>query len=156
MFQYRKKSWNKKIWIAKKIGTQENDYGTEIPIYDKPVEYMMNVQPLSSETDIAEFGENAKQVQRAVIEYKKYFGEFKEFDVAYLDGVSPLDNGGEFVVNVKDINAERVKIIDNLKVENLTTGELKCYTCENANYRLYPPRNQNKVILLYFERLTAK
>ena len=123
MFQYRKKEWNKKIWIAKKIGTQENDYGTEIPIYDKPQEYMMNVQPLSSEADIAEFGENAKQVQRAVIEYKKYFGKFKEFDVAYLDGVTP----------------------DGEKVNG-----------ENANYRLYPPRNQNKVILLYFERLTAK
>ena len=123
MFQYRKKEWNKKIWIAKKIGTQENDYGTEIPIYDKPQEYMMNVQPLSSEADIAEFGENAKQVQRAVIEYKKYFGKFKEFDVAYLDGVTP---DGE------EVNGE------------------------NANYRLYPPRNQNKVILLYFERLTAK
>ena len=123
VFQYRKKEWNKKIWIAKKIGTQENDYGTEIPIYDKPEEYMMNVQPLSSEADIAEFGENAKQVQRAVIEYKKYFGKFKEFDVAYLDGVTP---DGE------EVNGE------------------------NANYRLYPPRNQNKVILLYFERLTAK
>ena len=123
VFQYRKKEWNKKIWIAKKIGTQENDYGTEIPVYDKPVEYMMNVQPLSSEADIAEFGENAKQVQRAVIEYKKYFGEFKEFDVAYLDGATP---DGE------EVNGE------------------------NANYRLYPPRNQNKVILLYFERLTAK
>ena len=123
VFQYRKKEWNKKIWIAKKIGTKENDYGTEIPIYDKPVQYMMNVQPLSSEADIAEFGENAKQVQRAVIEYKKYFGEFKEFDVAYLDGVTP---DGE------EVNGE------------------------NANYRLYPPRNQNKVILLYFERLTAK
>ena len=123
MFQYRKKEWNKKIWIAKKIGTQENDHGTEIPIYDKPVEYMMNVQPLSSEADIAEFGENAKQVQRAVIEYKKYFGKFKEFDVAYLDGVTP---DGE------EVNGE------------------------NANYRLYPPRNQNKVILLYFERLIAK
>ena len=123
VFQYRKKEWNKKIWIANKIGTQENDYGTEIPIYDKPEEYMMNVQPLSSEADIAEFGENAKQVQRAVIEYKKYFGKFKEFDVAYLDGVTP---DGE------EVNGE------------------------NANYRLYPPRNQNKVILLYFERLTAK
>ena len=123
VFQYRIKEWNKKIWIAKKIGTKENDYGTEIPIYDKPVQYMMNVQPLSSEADIAEFGENAKQVQRAVIEYKKYFGKFKEFDVAYLDGVTP---DGE------EVNGE------------------------NANYRLYPPRNQNKVILLYFERLTAK
>ena len=27
---------------------------------------------------------------------------------------------------------------------------------ENANYRLYPPRNQNKVITIYFERLSGK
>lgn len=26
----------------------------------------------------------------------------------------------------------------------------------NANYRLRPPRNQNKVILIYFERLSGK
>ena len=26
----------------------------------------------------------------------------------------------------------------------------------NANYRLYPPRNQNKVIILYFERISGR
>ena len=156
MSQYRKKEWNKKIWIAKKIGTQENDYGTEIPIYDKPQEYMMNVQPLSSEADIAEFGENSKQVQRAVIKLKEYFDKFKEFDVAYLDGVSPLDNGGEYVIDVSELDKANIKLINQLKVKNLATGKLEYYTCDNANYRLYPPRNQNKVILLYFERLTAK
>ena len=151
-----KKEWNKRIWIAKKIGAKENDYGTEIPIYDKPVEYKMNVQPLSSEADIAEFGEKANQIQRAVIEYKKYFGKFKEFDVAYLDGVSPLSDGGEYVVNVSELDKERIKLINQLKVKNLATGKLEYYTCDNANYRLYPPRNQNKCIILYFERLVAK
>lgn len=123
MFLNRLRKWNKKIWIAKKIGSKENDYGYEIPIYDKPKMYMMNVQPISSEADIQEFGENARQMQKAVIEYKKYFGKFNEFDVAYLDGASP--DGEE------------------------SNGA-------NANYRLYPPRNQNKVIQIYFERLTAK
>ena len=27
---------------------------------------------------------------------------------------------------------------------------------DNANYRLYPPRNQNKAIVIYFERITGK
>lgn len=27
---------------------------------------------------------------------------------------------------------------------------------KNANYRLYPPRNQNKVIILYFERISGR
>lgn len=123
MFQYRKKKWNKKIWIAKKIGTEEDDYGYEVPIYDKPKMYMMNVQPISSEADIQEFGENAKTMQKAVIEYSKYFGKFTEFDVAYLDGATP-DN--------EEINGA------------------------DANYRLYPPRNQNKAIQIYFERLVGK
>lgn len=117
------KKWNKNIWIAKKIGSKEDDFGHEIPIYDKPEMYEMNVQPISSSTDIQEFGENAKQTQKAVVEYDKYFGVFKEFDVAYLDVVSPE---GE------SVNGEK------------------------ANYRLYPPRNQDKCIVLYFERLTGK
>ena len=123
MFQYRLKKWNKEIWIAKKIGTKEDDYGYEIPIYSKPKKYKMNVQPISSSADIQEFGERAKQMQKAVIELKKYFGEFKEFDVAYLDGINP---------NEEDVNGS------------------------NANYRLYPPRNQNKCIVIYFERLAGK
>lgn len=118
-----KKKWNKKIYIAKRTGTQEDDYGHETEIFDKPEMYMMNVQPVSSYPDIQEFGEKAEQVQKAVIEYDKYFGMFNEFDRAYLDGADP---------------------------------EGESSNGANANYRLYPPRNQNKVIVLYFERLTGK
>lgn len=123
MFQNRKKKWNKKIWIAKKIGTEEDDYGHELAIYSKPEMYMMNVQPISASADIQEFGEKANQMQKAIIEYDKYFNKFKEFDVAYLDGVTPE---GE------EVNGS------------------------NANYKLYPPRNQNKCITIYFKRLTGK
>lgn len=62
-------------------------------------------------------------MQKAVISRKDYEGKFKEFDKAYLDGITP-DN------------------------ETVNGG--------NANYKLYPPRNQNKVIVIYFKRLTAK
>jgi len=123
VFQNRKKKWNKKIWIAKKLESKRDSHGNLIPVYDKPIQYEMNVQPVSSYPDMQEFGENAEQIQKAVIEYKKYFGEFKEFDVAYLDGVTPED---------EKVNGAK------------------------ANYRLYPPRNQNKCIVLYFQRLTAK
>lgn len=121
MFQNRKKKWNKTIYIAKKIGIQEDDYGNSVAIYEEPKKYEMNVQPISSSPDIEEFGENASLIQKAVIEYNKYFDKFKEFDIAYLDGANP---------NGEKINGE------------------------NANYRLYPPRNQNRCIILYFERLT--
>lgn len=151
-----RKKWNKKIWIAKKIGVKEDDYGYQIPIYSRPKMYEMNVQPISSYPDMQEFGENAKQIQKAVIELDKYLGEFKEFDIAYLDGASPLENGGEFIVNIAELHKATVKQINQLKLKNLITGKIDYYTCENANYRLYPPRNQNKYIVLYFERLDGK
>lgn len=116
---------------------------------------MFNVQPISSQADIEEFGENARQMQKAVIS-KKYLNEFKEFDVAYLDGNTPLENGGEIKAKINEINSERVSVVDRLKVCNLVSGEIECYQCLNANYKLYPPRNQNKVIVIYFKRLTAK
>lgn len=156
MFQYRLKKWNKDIWIAKKIGSKEDDYGYEIPIYSKPQKYQMNVQPVNSSADIQEFGERAKQMQKAVIELKKYLGEFKEFDVAYLDGITPFSNGGEFVLSVNDFLNASVKDINEINVGNLSDGEEENYTCQNANYRLYPPRNQNKCIVIYFERLVGK
>ena len=116
------KDWNKKLWIASKIDTTIDDEGNLIDVYGAPVPYEFNYQPLTSDSDLREFGENAKSTQKAIIpiEYKDLF---KEFDVAYLDGITPsneLNNG------------------------------------DNANYRLHPPRNQNSVIAIYFEKLTGK
>jgi hypothetical protein len=117
----RKEQWNKKIWIAKQIPNELDEYGRAK--YEEPEMFEMNVQPVSAEADIQEFGQSARQMQKALIEYDKYFGKFKEFDVAYLDGITPE---GEKVNGSK------------------------------ANYRLYPPRNQNRCITLYFERLIKK
>lgn len=36
------------------------------------------------------------------------------------------------------------------------TPENEIVNGANANYKLYPPRNQNKAIVIYFQRLTAK
>lgn len=121
MFLNRKKAWTKKIWIAKRIPNQVDKYGR--PAYERPVAYYWNVQPVSSEDELLEFGQNASSVQKALIEYEKYFGQFKEFDLAYLDGANP-------------------------------TGE-KVYGSK-ANYRLCPPRNQNKCIRIYFEKIISK
>lgn len=84
------KDWVKDVYIASKIGTQLDDEGNEINIYDKPnsESYKFNYQPVSASADIAEFGEKAKIMKKAVIPIS-YQGQFKEFDVAYLDGVTP-------------------------------------------------------------------
>lgn len=84
------KDWVKDVYIASKIGTQLDDEGNEINIYDKPnsESYKFNYQPVSTSADIAEFGEKAKIMKKAVIPIS-YQGQFKEFDVAYLDGATP-------------------------------------------------------------------
>lgn len=116
------KEWKKECWIARKINVTYDDEGNEIPIYSNPKKFEFNYQPISSDSDLMEFGEKANMIQKAVIpmKYKDYF---KEFDVAYLDGVTP-------------------------------DGEKKCG--EKANYELYPPRNQNSIIHIYFEKLAGK
>ena len=95
-------------------------------------------------------------MQKAVIELKKYLYHFNEFDVAYLDGITPFQNGGEFPITVAEANGINVKDINEIKVENLSNKEQDLYMCENANYRLHPPRNQNKCIVIYFERLAGR
>ena len=114
--------WNKKIYIASKLPLAYDDFGNQIVVYDTPKSYEFNVQPISADVDLMEFGEKANMIQKAVIPMS-YKGIFKENDVAYLDDVLP-------------------------------NGESK--NGDKANYRLYPPRNQNKRIIIYFERLAGK
>ncbi len=82
--------WKKECFIASKLEISYDDDGNEIVLYDKPIRYEFNYQPVSSDADIAEFGENSKIMQKAVIPIS-YKNIFKEFDVAYLDGASPLN-----------------------------------------------------------------
>lgn len=80
--------WNKNIYIASKLDIKEDDYGNTYVSYQKPIPYSFNVQPVSSQVDLQEFGEKASMVQKAIIP-REYEGLFKENDVAYLDGATP-------------------------------------------------------------------
>ena len=84
-------NWGKDVYIASKIRTSLDDDGNEINIYDKPNSnpYKFNYQSVSTDADIAEFGEKSKIMKKAVIPIS-YQGQFKEFDVAYLDGATPI------------------------------------------------------------------
>lgn len=85
------KDWLKDVYIVSKIGVDYDEDDNEVEIFDKPNEipYKFNYQPVSTDAEIAEFGENAKIMKKAVIPIS-YQGMFKEFDRAYLDGVSPI------------------------------------------------------------------
>lgn len=80
--------WKKTLYIASKLKTSLDDEGNEIVIYDEPIPYKFNYQPISSDAEIAEFGEKSSIMQKAVIPIS-YKDMFKAFDVAYLDGTSP-------------------------------------------------------------------
>ena len=116
------KDWKKTCYIARKLEPIKDDEGNLIDTYSKPELYEFNYQPISSDADLMEFGEKANMMQKAIIPIK-YKDVFKEFDIAYLDGITP-------------------------------DGEVKYG--DKANYKLYPPRNQNSIIQIYFERLTGK
>lgn len=81
-------TWRKQLYIASKTGVDIDEEGNEVNTYDTPVEYSFNYQPVTSEADIQEFGENVEKVEKMVIPIS-YKDTFKEFDVAYLDGASP-------------------------------------------------------------------
>jgi hypothetical protein len=118
--------WKKEIYIAKKARDENGEniidrYGNVK--YEKPKKYLFNVQPTNGRTDIMDYGQKAIQMQRAIVDYKKYIGMFNIDDLAYLDGATPK---GEF-----------------------RNGD-------NANFRIDAILNQNKVIVIYFEKLTEK
>lgn len=86
----RRNNLKSKLYIAKKLESIEDEFGNEITNYDKPIKYFFNVQPASTASEIQAFGELAKSMKVAVITEKdKYLNKFKEFDLAYLDGITP-------------------------------------------------------------------
>lgn len=80
--------WKKKLYIASKLDVDLDEDDNEIVKYDTPMPYEFNYQPTLSDSEIAEFGEKSVIMQKAVIPIS-YKDKFKEFDVAYLDGVTP-------------------------------------------------------------------
>lgn len=84
--------WRKQIFIASKTGDNVDDEGNSISVYDTPVEYKFNYRGVSSQAEMVEFGEDAKLILRMVIPIS-YKNQFKEFDVAYVGGVTPEGEG---------------------------------------------------------------
>lgn len=82
-------NWAKTLYIASYKGSPSlDDEGNEIREYEKPVKYEFNYQPVTSYFDIQVFGKDSTITKKMVIPME-YAGKFKEYDVAYLDGVIP-------------------------------------------------------------------
>lgn len=110
---------NKPLWLARRI----DDGNLEIDSFEKPVFYKVNYQPTSGYTDVMAYGEESKEMFRAVVLKGEFHGVFKEGDKVYLDGV-------EF---------------DENKENKDTWGEY-------ANYVVDSVRNQNIAIEIIFKK----
>ena len=81
--------FGKEIYIASKLGVQEDKNGNDYAIYDKPKKYYFNIQPVTSDTELAVYGLVETQTMKAICSRAEYEHFFKEGDVAYIDGVTP-------------------------------------------------------------------
>ena len=83
----------KNIYIAEKIEPVEDENHNEFAEYNTPIEYKRwNIQTVKDSSEILEFGEKSNSMQVATIPNTiQYDGKFKDFDLAYLDGASPIN-----------------------------------------------------------------
>lgn len=107
--------WRKKeLYIASFLQDEYDDEGNKIAIYDKPI-YIgkENIQPLSGQSDIVEYGTRVTKMQKVLLDYDKYLGNFKENDLAYLDGITPENeqvNGDNANYRIDSVRNQNKKI----------------------------------------------
>lgn len=74
------------IYISKKLGTMQDNNLNEYEIFSKPIKYRFNVQVISSDSEIREFGELANDMLViSITEKTKYLFKFMEFDKVYVN-----------------------------------------------------------------------
>lgn len=107
----KRKCRKKDLYVAK--FTNEN-LEENIREYEKPKYYgKFNIQPLSGESDVVEYGSRVSKMQRMFVDYDKYLNIFKEGDLAYLEGVTPTDekiNGDNANYRVCSVRGQNRKI----------------------------------------------
>lgn len=153
-----RRKWKKKsLYIASFAKDDIDDLGNKISIYEKPIFIgKENIQPLSGESDIKEFGIKVSKMQKVL-----------------LDWTIKIRNKN----TVKDINTMPVNELNKMKVRELmmkytsidmpikendlayldgATPENEEIYGDNANYRVDSVRYQNKKVAIYFEKLPNK
>lgn len=98
------------IYISKKLGTMQDNNLNEYEIFSNPIKYRFNVQVISSDSEIREFGELANDMLViSITEKTKYLFKFMEFDRVYInttpDGeLHPGDNADYRIYSIRNQN----------------------------------------------------
>lgn len=118
------------LYIAKKIGVEDDDYGNEIPYFDieNIKHYSFSYMPVSGQVDYQIYGANINNMYSSYLPME-FLGVIRAGDVAYLiDG------------ETQDIK-ELVEKDENDKY------------CQNANYRVKLVQKQNVRVKILFEKI---
>ena len=103
-------TWKKPLYIATFKEIIYDDELNEIRIYNEPVAYEINYQPVSSYLDIQTFGKDTTEMYKIVLPIKDK-DLFNEYDLAYLNGATPEgevnygDNANYVLLPPKEGNA---------------------------------------------------
>ena len=157
--------WKKPLYIATFKEVSYDEEGNEIRIYNEPVAYDINYQPVTSYLDIQAFGKDAIITQKMVLPISDK-GLFKEYDVAYLNGAVPYNVSSD----TKYMEDKVYYVENNDKFTQLEEGvdytvgddiEDVVYVKENANgfnanYVLLPPKEGNAVVIIYCQKIKGK
>lgn len=127
------KQWLKEIYIAKK---KKDSNGKDIidkygkVEYDKPEKYLFNVQPIGGTTNVSNGRTNLMDYGQKAMEMQRATIDYK----TYFGKFEP----------------------DDLAYLDMVSPEGETVYGEKANYRIDGVLNQNKIIVLFFEKLTEK
>ena len=119
-----------KLYIAKKIGVESDDYGNETPYFDieNVEQHYFSYMHVSGQIDYQIYGANIDNMYSSYLPIS-YLGKIRVGDVAYMiDG------------ETQDID-ELVEKDDNDKY------------CTNANYRVKLVQKQNVRVKILFEKI---
>jgi len=105
----------KKLYLCKRT----NESNAEIGVYDTPVPYWINYQPIQGFTNVMQYGERVTKMYRAILNFDQYAGVFKEGDLVYLCGKKNED-GADPVITSTYINGQGA----NAKVESVRNQNL--------------------------------
>ena len=100
--------WRKPIYISA-LTMITNSKGQDIPTYSKPVKYFFNVQPVSGDSDIIEYGERVSKMFKTLVNIR-YRNKINEGDIAYLDGIKPNDLNNNYNYKVNSARPQNKKL----------------------------------------------
>lgn len=120
---------NEKLYIASKLGIENDDYGNENVYFKLPIkEYHFSYMPTSGQVDYQIYGTNINNMYTSYLPLR-YLGEIKSGDVAYM-----IDEEVQNITELVELDKENKY-------------------CVNANYRVKLVQKQNVRIKVIFEKI---